>query len=186
MFRKYTDKNILDGIRQQDDKALKYVYDCYFPMVKNHVLRNSGDHSDAGEVMQESIIVLYKQALTGELNLSTDLKGYFFGIVRMVWSSTLRQKQKFSELNTDVAEESPAGEEGDTAMLEKIIARAMNLMKDDCREVLLMFSAGKSYAEIARVLGLKSAEYARRKKYLCKDALMELIKKDREYRDHFE
>jgi hypothetical protein len=32
-------------------------------------------------------------------------------------------------------------------------------------------------------MGLKNESYARRKKYLCKEALMEIIKTDPEYQD---
>lgn len=185
MFRKFTDKDLIDGIRRQDDKALKYVYDSWFPMVKNHVLRNSGDNSDAVDVMQESIISLYRQTVSGELKLTSDLKGYFFGISKMTWITQRRQKKKYYDLAGDIVEESSSGEESKNQILERVVARAVTGMKDDCREVILLFSSGSSYAEIAKKLGLKNEEYARRKKYLCKEALMEIIRKDPEYIDHF-
>jgi len=49
--------------------------------------------------------------------------------------------------------------------------------------VLKLFSEGSSYEEIARKMGMKNEAYARRKKYLCKEALMEIIKTDPEYHD---
>jgi DNA-directed RNA polymerase specialized sigma24 family protein len=49
--------------------------------------------------------------------------------------------------------------------------------------VLTLFGEGLSYEEIARRMGFKNEEYARRKKYLCKEALMEIIKTDPEYQD---
>jgi DNA-directed RNA polymerase specialized sigma24 family protein len=49
--------------------------------------------------------------------------------------------------------------------------------------VLKLFSEGYSYEEIARKMGMKNEAYARRKKYLCKEALMEIIKTDPEYQD---
>ncbi len=65
-----------------------------FQFVKNHVLKNSGSTDDVSDVFQDSIIVLYNQITEGNLNLTTDLKGYFFGIARNVWNAHLRKKQK--------------------------------------------------------------------------------------------
>ncbi|MFO7575682.1 MAG: sigma-70 family RNA polymerase sigma factor [Bacteroidales bacterium] len=186
MFKKFSDKSLIEGIRLQDDKALKHIYSTYYQMVKNNVLRNSGDSSDVDEVMQESVIVLYSQITDDKLDLTSDLKGYFFGISRMVWNNLLRQKQKHSVIEIDVADEVSAIYEDNNKVLEKAIERAMAMMKPDCREVILLFSQGFDYSEIADRLKFKSEEYARRKKYLCKEALMELIKNDPEYCDHFD
>ena len=51
--------------------------------------------------------------------------------------------------------------------------------------MLNLFSAGKSYEEIAAEMNLKNEVYARRKKYLSKEALLSLLKEDREYQENF-
>ncbi|MBE0675775.1 MAG: RNA polymerase sigma factor [Bacteroidales bacterium] len=186
MFKKYNDKSLIEGIRLQDSRALKYAYSTYYPMVKNHVIRNSGDNSDVEEVLQESIIVLYRQIQSNEIKLTTDLKGYFFGIVRMVWNNMLRQKQKHTDLDIDITDENAIEYENDKVLLERVVARAMSRLKPECQQVILLFSQGVDYEEIALKTGLKSGEYARRKKYLCKEMLMDFIKSDPEYRDHLD
>jgi hypothetical protein len=40
-----------------------------------------------------------------------------------------------------------------------------------------------SYEDIAVRMNLKNETYARRKKYLCKEALLEIIKEDPEYQE---
>jgi DNA-directed RNA polymerase specialized sigma24 family protein len=64
------------------------------------------------------------------------------------------------------------------------MTRAYNMLKPDCQECLTLYYDGYSYEEIAEKLGLKNESYARRKKYLCKEALMEIIKKDPEYLEY--
>ena len=98
IFRKISDSKIIEGVRLQDDSILNWLYDNYFSAVKNHVLQNSGSHDDVSDVFQDSIIVLYKQITEENLNLTTDLKGYFFGIARNVWSAQLRKNQRTTEL----------------------------------------------------------------------------------------
>jgi RNA polymerase sigma factor (sigma-70 family) len=181
LFRKLTDKNIIDGIRLQDEKALSYIYDHYFQTVKNHVIKNSGSVDDVSDVFQDAIIVLYQQVTENHFNLTTDLKGYFFGIARNVWNSQLRQKKRVSELNVDIVDEE-TNDLFDPA-LEKILNRSFQMLKPDCQTVLTLFYEGATYEEIAVKMNLKNETYARRKKYLCKEALMEIVKNDPEYKE---
>ena len=182
IFRKISDSKIIEGIRLQDDSILNWLYDNYFPAVKNHVLKNSGSHEDVSDVFQDSIIVLYKQITEESLNLTTDLKGYFFGIARNVWSAQLRKNQRNTELDIDIADDD-TDEYGDP-VLERVVSRAFQKLKPDQQLILSLFSDGHSYEEIAVKMNLKNGTYARRKKYLCKEALLDLVKEDYEYREY--
>ena len=183
LFKKYSDISIIDGIRKQDDKVLNWLYDKYLPLVKSYVLNNSGSSEDVSDVFQDSIIVLYKQITGNELKLSTDLKGYFFGIARNVWSVQLRRKQKTTELEIDIPEEEDLEGINDP-ILERVVGRAFLKLKPDQQQVLRLYSDGISYEDIAEKMGLKNETYARRKKYLCKEALLELVKEDPEYQEY--
>jgi RNA polymerase sigma factor (sigma-70 family) len=184
LFKRISDINIIDGVRNQDDKVLNWLYDNYFQSVKNHVLSNSGSEEDVSDVFQDTIIVLYNQITEDNLNLTTDLKGYFFGIARNVWSSQLRKKQKTVELDIDPPDEEEPEEQSDP-VLERIISRVFQKLKPDQQMILNLFSDGRTYEEIAIKMNLKNEVYARRKKYLCKEALLELVKEDPEYQEYF-
>jgi RNA polymerase sigma factor (sigma-70 family) len=183
LFKKYSDITIINGIRLQDDKILNWLYDNYFQQVKKHVLSNSGSVDDVSDVFQDSIIVLYKQITEGRFNLTTDLKGYFFSIARNVWSAQLRKIQKTSELEHDIAEEDDIDIINDPT-LERVVSRAFSKLKPDQQMVLKLYSEGNSYEEIADKMGFKNEIYARRKKYLCKEAVLELMSVDPEYQEY--
>ncbi len=185
MFRRISDTAIIEGVRRQDDRTLNWLYDNFLQTVRHHVLKNSGSEADVSDVFQESIITLYRQITENTLNLTTDLKGYFFGIARNIWSSQLRLKRRNTELNTDFADESYTDGLTD-AILEKIISRAFSKLKPDAQRILVLFSEGCSYEEIAGKMNLKNETYARRKKYLSKESLMSLMKEDPEYRDYLD
>lgn len=184
MFSKYSDKKLIRGIRRREDDTLKYIYSTYYEMVRDLVLKNGGNISLVPDVFQESIIILYKQVRSGDIELATDLKGYFFGIARMVYSNILREKRRFSSMESEPLDETPSHYDNSTLYMERIAARAMEKLSQDCRKVIELFMEKVPYSEIARKLGLKDENYARRKKYLCKEALMELIKSDKEYGDY--
>jgi RNA polymerase sigma factor (sigma-70 family) len=182
LFRKYSDSDIIDGIRRQDSKILTYLYDAYYPVIRDHLKLNSGSDDDVYDVLQESVVILYKQVTGDNFILTSDLKGYFFGVARNVWNSQLRYRSRLSVLETDIADTSDS-DEVNARTLERIVTRSFALLKEDCQMVLNLYSDGHSYEEIARKMGMKSEAYARRKKYLCKEALLEIIKTDPEYQD---
>lgn len=182
MFGKLSDNAIIEGLRSQDDKVLNYLYDHFLPAAKNHVLRNSGSAEDVSDLFQDCIITLYQNISSDKFNLTTDLKGYFFGIVKNVWSAQLRQKRRTEELTTDLPEDN--SDEQNNQMFQSILSRAFTKLKPDCQNVLTLYYDGFSYEEIAEKMGLKNETYARRKKYLCKEALMEIIKEDPEYLEY--
>jgi RNA polymerase sigma factor (sigma-70 family) len=183
LFKKITDSSIIDGVRKQDDKVLNWLYDNYLRPVKKYVLRNSGSDEDVADVFQDSIIILYKQITEGNLNLTTDLQGYFFGIARNVWSAQLRKKQRTTKLDIDISDEEGM-DEIDNLILERIISRAFKKLKPDQQTILSLFSEGQSYEEIAKKMNLKNKVYARRKKYLSKEVLLEIVKEDPEFQEY--
>lgn len=149
------------------------------------MLKNSGSEADVSDVFQESIIALYSQISVNGFHLTSDLKGYFFGIARNIWSTQMRRKLRNTDLEFDVADESENENSADL-VLERIVSRALPKLKPDSRTILILFSEGYSYEEIARKMNLKNETYARRKKYLSKEALLELIKEDPEYKSYFD
>jgi RNA polymerase sigma factor (sigma-70 family) len=183
VLRKFPDITIIEGVRNQDDKILNWLYDNYFQSVKRFVLSNSGSDEDVSDVFQDSIIILYKQIIEGNLNLTTDLKGYFFGIARNVWNTELRKKQKTTELLIDPSDDENSNELNDL-LLERIISKAFQKLKPDQQAILSLFSEGCSYEDIALKMDLKNETYARRKKYLSKEALIELMNEDPEYQEY--
>jgi len=194
IFRKISDSKIIEGVRLQEDTILNWLYDNYFAAVKNHVLRNSGSNEDVSDVFQDSIIVLYNQITEGNLKLTTDLKGYFFGIARNVWNAQLRKNQRNTELVIDIPDEDP-DDYGDP-LLERVVSRAFQKLKPDQQLILSLFSDGHSYEDIAAKMNLKNDQYiaakmnlkndqyARRKKYLSKEVLLDLVKEDPEYQEY--
>jgi RNA polymerase sigma factor (sigma-70 family) len=183
LFKKYSDISIIEGVRKQDEKILNWLYNNYLQSVKIHVLQNNGSTDDVADVFQDSIIALYNQITEGSLNLTTDLKGYFFGIARNVWSAQLRKHQKTTELEIDIPDEEDLEDFSDP-VLERVISRAFQKLKPDQQMVLRLFSDDHSYEDIAEKMGLKNEMYARRKKYLCKEALLDLVKEDPEYQEY--
>jgi RNA polymerase sigma factor (sigma-70 family) len=183
LFNNYSDKDLIEGVARQDEKILNWLYENYLQSVRKFVLNNSGSAEDVSDVFQDSIIILYSQITDEKLNLTTDLKGYFFGIAKNVWNAILRKKQRTTELSADISDEEET-DDINGLILERIVSRAFKKLKPDQQEILNLFSEGHSFDDIAKKMDLKNEINARRKKYLCKEALMEIVKEDSEYQEY--
>jgi RNA polymerase sigma factor (sigma-70 family) len=185
LFKRITDTKIIEGIKTQNEDILNWLYDNYFQTVKNHIIKNSGTSEDVPDVFQDTIIILYKQITGDTLNLTTDLKGYFFGIARNLWNTQLRRNKKTSaiEPDFDIADEA-AFEDHEDPVFERIISRSFQKLKPDCQMILTLYADGLSFQEITTRMHLKNEDYARRKKYLCKESLLEIVKEDPEYQEY--
>jgi RNA polymerase sigma factor (sigma-70 family) len=183
LFKKISDKSIIEGIKNQDDRILNLLYDNYFQMVKKHILNNSGTSDDVSDIFQDSIIILYNQICDNTLTLTSDLKGYFFGVARNRWKEHLRSRKETLVIDENIADES-VQEESTDPFFERIVTRAFKKLKPEYQEVLTLFSNGHSYEVMAKKLKLGSETNARRKKYLSKEALMELVREDPEYQEY--
>jgi DNA-directed RNA polymerase specialized sigma24 family protein len=100
-----------------------------------------------------------------------------------VWHAQLRKKQKTVELEFDLSEDEDQEELSDPT-LERIVSRVFPMLKTDEQLVLRLFAEDKSYEDIADIMNLKNETYARRKKYLSKETLLELLKNDPEYQEY--
>lgn len=184
MFKRISDTKIIEGIKAQDEKILEWLYDNFYQGVHSHVVKNSGTPDDVPDIFQDAIVILYKQIIANSLNLTSDLKGYFYGVARNLWNNEYRKKTRTTAMDPefDMADEM-ASEDNEDILFEKIISKAFENLKPDCRKILTLYSDGRSYQEIAEAMELKNEEYARRKKYLCKEALLEIVKAVPEYQE---
>jgi RNA polymerase sigma factor (sigma-70 family) len=183
VFKTFSDTSLIEGLRKQDDKVLNWLYENYLPAVRSYIFNNNGTAEDVSDVFQDAIIALYTQIKGGTLKLESDLKGYFFGIARRIWINKARKELKTTVLEFEIAEEEDT-EESNKIVLERIINRVFHKLKPDEQMVLNLIMEGYSYEEIAVKMEYKNEVYARRKKYLCKEVLLDLLREDPEYQEY--
>ncbi len=182
MFNKLPDKKLIEGIKRGDEKIINYLYTTYFGTIKAHILKNSGSEDDAYDIFQDALMVLFKKIQANHIELNSDLKGYVFGVARNLWNNKLRKKRREQAIDGDYADDYDAEKLLDTP-IEQIVQRSFLILKPECQKVLTFHTQGMDYQEIADKMGFKSDTYARRKKYLCKEELLSIIKNDPDYVD---
>lgn len=179
----------LKGLKTQDPAIMRRIYRDYYPVIRNHVLQNSGSEEDADDLFQETVIIIYRQ-VREDRKIDCSLSTYFHSVARLQWLKELRRRKKYSrgedhrELIENLEDYSPGVSseiEGSERMA--IYQRAFSRLGEDCRKVLSMFYDKISLREIARIMGYASEKYAKKRKFKCKEKLVKMIEADPLYKE---
>ena len=183
-MKNYTDEQILKGILRHDNLVLQYIYKKFYYKVNLFVKNNSGDEDDANDVFQEAIIIIYRKLKENDLVLEKNaFSNYLFSVSRFLW---LRELEKQRVERQRISESLPFLEEIYDDELIDLVKRNeeyslyqkhfMNL-STDCQKLLQLFFEKVPLAEIAKIMGYKGENYAKTRKYKCKELLVNRIKK---------
>lgn len=169
--RSTPDTTWMDGFRRNDQIALRSIYKAHFPAVRQYVLQNSGTVSDAQDVFQEAIVVLWVNVKQGRFSPGTESGpgGFLFRVAKNKWLDVVRSAaHKHMKVVHDQRAQEPAADVPDD--MEDRIVRLRGVyekLDDKCRTVLDQFYfERKDLATIAAGLGVEE-ESIRTIKYRC-------------------
>ena len=162
-----SDQAILERIKQGDESVLILLYRKHYGMVKNFILKNNGDESVVDDIMQDTIIALWKNANKPAFLLQSKLSTYVLAISKNLWFKELKKRNKFKLV--DEASHLSIGSENQKDNFDKeIIAEMVNEMDETCRKLLSYFYFdGYSTRLIAEKLNFANADSVKSKKYQC-------------------
>lgn len=184
---RYSTRDILNGIRKRENEVLNFVYNEYFYLIKNYVIVNGGKDTDAGDIFQEAIVIIFKNLKNREFEISCSFGAYMLGLCKIIWK---RRRLEYISREEPVMEEFECTPANEDKLLDdyrqnlrnRLFQRHYRNLESHCKKVLRMFYKNNSFEEIALEMGYKNAEVAKRRKYLCLKYLTEQIKADPEYK----
>ena len=182
MKDRYTDEEVLDGLRNNSNHVIKYLLTHSTGHLRKFVLRNGGDNQDSEDIVHRSILILYEKAVGSfDLQEGTKLSTYLYGIGKNQWLKELRQRKKmrnlrqFQEITNDGVqiEEFEFGPEDKG---EKLLIEALDRLDEDCVRLL----RGKYYEqlsdkELSIEIGHISPENVRKRRYKCIQKLRKIF-----------
>lgn len=159
-------ETVIRGIGEQNRELIQWIYENYYPRVESFVRQNSGTGEEAQDLFQECMFLLFQYSRRGSRKEVENFSSYFYGMYRNRWLVHLARRKKRSE--SEEHAENVKDEEDDLRYL--VYLKAFEKLGEDCKEVLRQYIKGISTEELASVLKT-SIDYAKRKKYLCKEKL---------------
>jgi len=175
-----TDNEVILGILNNSESALKRLYVAYFPMVLQLIINNNGNEDDAKDVYQEAIIVLYNKVKAGNFELSSKLKTYIYSICRRLWLKRLAQLNRYGGDIRDFEEFLPVDDEvelhNDRDIQFGKMQTALKLLGEPCKTIMEDFYIyNRSMQEICERFGYTNADNAKTQKYKCLQRLKKLF-----------
>ncbi|NOU61581.1 RNA polymerase sigma factor [Marinifilum caeruleilacunae] len=185
----YTTEAILEGISMSNNDVLNYIYKKFFPSIRNFIENNNGNEEDARDLFQEAIIVIYRKMKKEPLVLSCNFKTYIYSICKLLWLKQLEKKKNSNEINSEGVLDNrldEASETFDQTERYRLYQKHFQNLGPDCKKVLQLALDKISLKEIAEIMGYKSEKYAKKRKYQCKQMLIDSIKSDNEFKEVYD
>ena len=186
---KFTDAEIIQGILNQNENVLRFIYKDYFKPVRKLVYRNGGNVEDAWDLFQEGIGMLVDQVIRegSSLVLTSSLKTFFLEICKKQWYKTMRSNKKVILSSEHIREGSVNPEEVEheiewEAALFRICMKYLMYLKPDCRNLLKMMANDESTEKMMHDLQFQSLQPVYNKKRTCIQYILKLINEDPEYK----
>ncbi|MGC8864351.1 MAG: RNA polymerase sigma factor [Bacteroidales bacterium] len=183
-MRRLVTSEILEGIRRNDPQVLHYVYQTYFKKVVHFVTSNSGTSTEASDVFQEALIVVFQRVRKEGPTLTRSFRSFFLGVIRNLWLKQLeaRRRTQFQELSDsgdiDVFQvRDDLYSAYDEALLRQLIHKYFNGLSEQCRTILELYARKMSVKDIAEQLGL-TENFVKKRKYECKEKLIRDLMND--------
>ena len=162
-----SDQAILERIKQGDESVLILLYRKHYGMVKNFILKNNGDESVVDDIMQDTIIAVWKNANKPAFLLQSELSTYVLAISKNLWFKELKKRSKF-KLVDETNQLNKAIDTQKNNLDDGIIAEMVNEMDETCKKLLSYFYFdGYSTRMIADKLNFANADTVKSKKYQC-------------------
>ncbi len=195
-MKKYSDKTILIGIKNKKNSILEYLYKDYFPQILRIIVKCGGNEQDAKDLFQEALIIIFNRLMNNNLTIRYSFHNYFIVLCKFIWFRQKKLKNYLIDLHefdefstsgklyTDNVEDVGTDaiyEEYLANQYEKIYQRHYKKLSGNCKKILKLFFRKNPFKEIAKKMAYKNEDYARRKKYLCMQQLIEMIATDIEY-----
>ncbi len=177
---KYTDNELLDGIKLKNTIILQFIMKDNFLSIKQMVLLNGGSESDADDILQESLIVLYRKIREDNFILTCSLKTYLYSVARLKWLKELKRKQRVEMLTDEeeymIDETDSIEDEIENEERQRIYREKYEELGEDCKKVLKLSVTGTSIAEITEIMGYSSEQHTRNRRFKCKETLIQKIR----------
>ncbi|MFN3404157.1 MAG: RNA polymerase sigma factor [Cytophagaceae bacterium] len=181
---KFKDQDILKAIKNGNDhKALESLYRDLYPKIKKLV--NSGEEAEeeCKDILQESLLVFYKQVMLNKFDEKYEIGGFIYTIAKNLWINRVKKKKRQINYEPGQLPELMDSNVLETMELEERRVMVQNIfsrLEEKCKKLLsLTIYEELSMKEVCEKLGFTSVNAATVASFRCKKNLIDLIKKQK-------
>ncbi len=184
-MKNYSDEEILNGIIKHDSRIINFIYQSCYPMIERMISNLGGDSSQAKDVFQEAIIIIYRKVTSENLSLCCKFSTYLYSICKKIFIQELKSpvNAKNARINLpDIVCEPESGAELDMLVYE-IFEKHFNELSESCQKILRLHFNRASIEDIRSIMGYNNAHHVMDRKYRCKRSLIKRILNDPKFKE---
>ena len=161
-----SDKDLIEGCQRGESEAFRALFDKYKDTVYSIALRYSGDTAVAQDIAQDTFLKLF--STVGSFRGDSNFESWLY---RMVVNSCFDQRRKTRRLTPLLDEVLSLLRTPDLSVLDEVLRTEMSaqvrgvidgLAQDQRMVIVLRYTQGLSYDEIAAILGCAPGTIASR------------------------
>ncbi|NMC41313.1 MAG: sigma-70 family RNA polymerase sigma factor [Bacteroidales bacterium] len=182
-MKEYTDKEIIEGLRNRESEVVKYLFHRYMPVIRHLILKNGGTTDDAHDIFQEGLMVILEKVDEKSFTLTSKFITLLYCICDNLWKMVLVKRKAAGNYLKKAGpfEEIPDTDDRmDNELYESIFREAYESLDESCKKILKLSWQGMSLGEISDQLGLTYG-YVKKKKSEAQAELTSRVKKHPEY-----
>ena len=177
----HADQRFINGLLQNDQSAVREIYERFSGKVKTYITNNSGSEDDAADILQESLIDIYQQAKNRGLELTCPFEAFLLLVCKRKWINELKKRgrhrvtnepETLSNLGEDVFALAEQMQQRDERA--KLFVMMFEKLGEKCKEIIRWCLSGKPQEEVSKALGVTYG-YLRKKKSECMATLIASI-----------
>jgi len=169
----WSEVDLLQGIRESDEQAIKTVYKLHFPMIENFVRQNGGSEQEAKDLFQDGFLVLYRNVKNPVFSLECKIKTYIYSVCKRIWLTELKRKSKAPVVIDEIDEfinidetEIEDHNKHEESLLH--LQKSLEKLGEPCSILLSDYYLNDlSMQQIALKMGYTNADNAKTQKYKC-------------------
>ena len=175
-------KDLINDIKGEQNFSFEVLYNEYYGLIQNFVLKNNGTKQDAEDLFQDVMIVFVEKLRYDNFTLTASLKTYIYAISKNLWYKKIRKNNvnvEFNETyNESFFEEIQLSIDNEKSYAEKL-QLYLTKITDHCSRLLKdMFFKDKSIEQIQEDYGYTSKHNLQNQKYKCVQQVKKIKEKE--------
>jgi len=180
-----TEQQLLAAMAAGDRRATSQLYQHNFTIVNGWLIKNGGNATDAADIFQEAMVVLYGKAQDKDFRLTSTIATYLLAVSKHLWYKRMEKQNRDPVfLKEDFGTEDEGGIQwADEVKVHEereihyeLLNNALDQVGEPCRSLLKAFyHQDKSMQQITADFGYTNADNAKTQKYKCLARLRKLF-----------
>lgn len=183
-MKEYTDKEIIECLRNRQSYVVRYLSDRYMPMIRLMVSQKGGSLEDSKDIFQDGLMIMLEKIDNKDFVLTCKFKTFLYCVCENLWKMVLVKRQaatNYLSRREDDEYEKDFTEVMDNKLYETLFWDVFETLDDSSKKILKLYWQEISPQEIAEKLGFTYG-YVRKKKCEAQNELTERVKKHPDFK----